>query len=137
MLIHEEEFSALGNRKILFNTGLSPAWDEEPFSRWIDGDNRCYCDTLGALGDAFRDLIPALEKVARDKDWPERQAFAQTVLKDIRAELEGEAETALLRAARDSDPRVREAAEEARKRTEQVLKEIGVALDAQHTAAED
>ncbi|ORC30310.1 dihydrofolate reductase [Marispirochaeta aestuarii] len=51
VLLHEEEFSALGNKKILFNTGLSPAWDEEPFSRWIDGDNRCYCDTLGALGD--------------------------------------------------------------------------------------
>ncbi len=52
VLLHEEEFAQLGNRKILFNTGLSPAWDEAPFAQWLDGDNRCYCDTLGALGGA-------------------------------------------------------------------------------------
>ncbi len=51
ILLHEEEFESLGNHKILFNTGLSPAWDEKPFAKWIEGDNRCYCDTLGALGD--------------------------------------------------------------------------------------
>lgn len=50
ILLHEEEFKALGNRKILFNTGLSPAWDEKPFLKWLEGDNLCYCDTTGALG---------------------------------------------------------------------------------------
>src|SRR5690606_28992145 len=50
VLIHEEEFTAMGDRKILFNTGLSPAWDTAPFEKWIDADNRCYCDTLIALG---------------------------------------------------------------------------------------
>ncbi|PRD56119.1 NAD(P)-dependent oxidoreductase [Sphingobacterium gobiense] len=50
VLMHEEEFAEMGNRKILFNTGLSPAWDEKPFEKWIGGDNRCYCDTLIALG---------------------------------------------------------------------------------------
>jgi lactate dehydrogenase-like 2-hydroxyacid dehydrogenase len=50
ILLHEEEFAQLGNRKILFNTGLSPAWDEAPFAKWITRDNRCYCDTIGALG---------------------------------------------------------------------------------------
>jgi len=50
ILLHEEEFRQLGNRKILFNTGLSPAWDEEPFTEWLEGDNLCYCDTPGALG---------------------------------------------------------------------------------------
>src|SRR5690606_16392866 len=50
VLLHEEEFSVLGNRKILFNTGLSPAWDEAPFAQWLEGDNRVYCDTVGALG---------------------------------------------------------------------------------------
>jgi hypothetical protein len=40
----------LGNKKILFNTGLSPAWDEQPFLKWLGGDNRCFCDTVGALG---------------------------------------------------------------------------------------
>lgn len=51
VLLHEAEFTALGHRKILFNTGLSPAWEEAPMLRWLDGgDNRLYCDTLGALG---------------------------------------------------------------------------------------
>ena len=50
VLLHEEEFKALGNRKIVFNTGLSPAWDEQPFLKWLKGDNLCFCDTIGALG---------------------------------------------------------------------------------------
>ncbi len=51
VLLHDEEFSRMGNHKILFNTGLSPAWDEEPFIRWLNEErNICYCDTLGALG---------------------------------------------------------------------------------------
>ncbi len=50
VLLYEEQFEKLGNRKILFNTGLSPAWDEPPFLRWLEGDNLCFCDTVGALG---------------------------------------------------------------------------------------
>lgn len=50
ILLHEEEFASLGNRKILFNTGLSPAWDEAPFLKWLEGDNLCFCDSAGALG---------------------------------------------------------------------------------------
>lgn len=51
VLLYEEQFQSLGDHKILFNTGLSPAWEEEAFDRWINRDNRCYCDTLIALGD--------------------------------------------------------------------------------------
>ncbi len=50
VLLHETEFASMGNRKILFNTGLSPAWDEAPFAQWIEKNNLCYCDTVGALG---------------------------------------------------------------------------------------
>lgn len=50
VLLHEAEFKSLGNKKILFNTGLSPAWDEPAFLRWLEGDNLCFCDTVGALG---------------------------------------------------------------------------------------
>ncbi len=50
VLMHEAEFEQFGNRKILFNTGLSPAWDEPAFIRWLEGDNLCFCDTVGALG---------------------------------------------------------------------------------------
>ena len=53
VLLHEEEISQLGQHKILFNTGLSPAWDEPALLHWLDsGDNRLYCDTIGALGGA-------------------------------------------------------------------------------------
>lgn len=50
VLLHEEEFKSLGDRKILFNTGLSPAWDEKPFLEWLENNNLCFCDTIGALG---------------------------------------------------------------------------------------
>lgn len=50
VLLYEAEFEQFGNKKILFNTGLSPAWDESAFSKWLEGDNLCYCDTLVALG---------------------------------------------------------------------------------------
>lgn len=50
VLLHEAEFEKLGNKKILFNTGLSPAWDEPAFVKWLEGDNLCFCDTVGALG---------------------------------------------------------------------------------------
>lgn len=51
VLLHEAEMQRLGHHKILFNTGLSPAWDESALLHWLDnGDNRLYCDTIGALG---------------------------------------------------------------------------------------
>jgi len=50
VLLHEAEFEQLGNKKILFNTGLSPAWDEAPLLKWLEGDNLCFCDTIGAIG---------------------------------------------------------------------------------------
>lgn len=50
ILLHEAEFKHLGNKKILFNTGLSPAWDEPAFTNWLEGNNLCFCDTVGALG---------------------------------------------------------------------------------------
>ena len=50
VLLHEEEFRQIGNKKILFNVGLSPAWDEAPFIQWLEKDNLCYCDSTDALG---------------------------------------------------------------------------------------
>lgn len=50
ILIRDAEFKQLGDKKILFNTGLSPAWEEPAFIEWLDGDNLCFCDTIGALG---------------------------------------------------------------------------------------
>jgi Lactate dehydrogenase and related dehydrogenases len=53
VLLGEAEFEKLGNKKMLFNTGLSPAWEEAPFLKWLKGDNRCFCDTIGALGSEY------------------------------------------------------------------------------------
>ncbi len=51
VLLYQEEFEKLGNHKILFNVGLSPAWDLQPFEEWLNNEsNRCLCDSLGALG---------------------------------------------------------------------------------------
>ena len=49
-MLHAGQFEMLGDKKILFNTGLSPAWDETPFLQWLEKDNLCFCDTVGALG---------------------------------------------------------------------------------------
>ena len=51
VLLHQNEFDKLGNHKILFNVGLSRAWDAKPFEQWInDNSNIFYCDSAGALG---------------------------------------------------------------------------------------
>ena len=49
VLLHEAEFRKLGDKKILLNTGLSPAWDVEPFVKSLSGNNLCFSDTVGAL----------------------------------------------------------------------------------------
>ncbi|MGV8964540.1 MAG: NAD(P)-dependent oxidoreductase [Candidatus Saccharimonadaceae bacterium] len=51
VLLHKQEFDSLGNHKIIFNVGLSPAWESQPFINWINQNNRCFCDSLGALGE--------------------------------------------------------------------------------------
>lgn len=51
VLLHENEFDKFGNNKILFNVGLSPSWDDEPFQKWLNHEsNIFYCDSLEALG---------------------------------------------------------------------------------------
>lgn len=51
VLLHQAQFEQLGNSKMLFNTGLTPAWDSAPFEKWLaSGHTAVFCDTLGALG---------------------------------------------------------------------------------------
>ena len=90
ILLHEAEFAKLGNRKILFNTGLSPAWDAVSFGKWIEGDNLCYCDTLGALG-GKQWLHRRNVRCMQASSGRTRQAFdrlSQKVLANISAYLE-------------------------------------------------
>lgn len=57
ILFHDEEFKALGNNKIMFNTSIGPSHDVDALERWLKlGKNEFFCDTLGALGATKNDL---------------------------------------------------------------------------------
>lgn len=52
LLLGPEEFAALGEGKLLFNTSIGPAFDPKDLKNWLDrGGNYFCCDTLGAIGD--------------------------------------------------------------------------------------
>lgn len=89
VLLHEAEFERLGNKKILFNTGLSPAWDEPAFTNWLAKDNLCFCDTVGALGGEHLLANPHV-RCMQVSTGRTRQAFdrlSEKVLENIRKEL--------------------------------------------------
>ena len=57
LLLGPEEFEALGNGKILFNTSIGPAFAPADLRKWLDGgENYFACDTLGAIGDPTGEL---------------------------------------------------------------------------------
>lgn len=92
ILLHDEEFGALGSRKILFNTSIGPAADLAALGRWLeDAKNLFCCDTVGALGDPAlleRENVLCINTSAGRT----REAFgllSQKVLANIRAHLEG------------------------------------------------
>lgn len=52
ILLHEEEFDALGQGKILFNTSIGPAHEIPALKKWLEKcGNYFVCDTAGALGE--------------------------------------------------------------------------------------
>lgn len=51
-LLYEEEFAIMGENKLLFNTALSPCFDQKALEKWLDLENTWYfCDTLMGLGE--------------------------------------------------------------------------------------
>lgn len=51
ILLHEEEFKAFGNGKVLVNTSISPSYDIEALKSWLScSDNYYLCDSIFALG---------------------------------------------------------------------------------------
>ena len=52
-LLYEEEFEALGRKiRFLFNTALSPCFEQHAIEKWLDRNNTWYfCDTLMGLGE--------------------------------------------------------------------------------------
>lgn len=58
ILLHQEEFEALGNGKILFNTSIGPSHDVGALKAWLEGGKNYFlCDTAGALGDTTGALL--------------------------------------------------------------------------------
>ncbi|MDO6746599.1 NAD(P)-dependent oxidoreductase [Gilvimarinus sp. 1_MG-2023] len=90
VLLNDEEFTSFGNGKILFNVGLSPAWQEAPFAEWIkDSSNACYCDSYGALGNEKYLEYPNVHSV-NICTGRTRQAFrrlSEKVINNIKAHL--------------------------------------------------
>ncbi len=58
ILLHEEEFKALGSKKILFNTSIGPAFEPADLKSWLaDGENIFVCDTKGAIGEGCDEIL--------------------------------------------------------------------------------
>lgn len=52
ILLHKEEFEALGKGKLLFNTSIGPAHEVDALAEWLNHEGGYFiCDTEGALGD--------------------------------------------------------------------------------------
>ena len=57
ILLHDEEFSHLGNGKIMINTSIGPASDMEALKKWIQCDSNTFiADTSGAVGDIYPEI---------------------------------------------------------------------------------
>ena len=51
LLLQKEQFEALGNGKVLFNTSIGPGFDSAALEAWLDcPDNVFLCDTKAAAG---------------------------------------------------------------------------------------
>lgn len=58
ILLHKEEFEALGSGKLLFNTSIGPSHEIPALAEWLDQEGNYFiCDTAGALGDPSGALL--------------------------------------------------------------------------------
>ena len=58
ILLHKEEFKALGSGKLLFNTSIGPSHDIPALAEWLEQEGNYFiCDTAGALGDPSGALL--------------------------------------------------------------------------------
>lgn len=58
ILLHEEEFQILGNRKIMINTSIGPASDMDALRKWVSNPaNILCCDSRDAVGDIADEVI--------------------------------------------------------------------------------
>lgn len=58
ILLHKEEFEALGSGKLLFNTSIGPSHEIPALAEWLEQEGNYFiCDTAGALGDPSGALL--------------------------------------------------------------------------------
>lgn len=58
LLLQEEEFNALGDGKVLFNTSIGPGFDSAALEKWVRREgNYFFCDTKAAAGDVSGDFF--------------------------------------------------------------------------------
>ncbi len=58
ILLHDEQFQYLGNKKILMNTSIGTASDTDALAAWLESEENLYCcDTKAAIGDPTGRLI--------------------------------------------------------------------------------
>ena len=89
LLLGEEEFRALGDGKILFNTSIGPGFDSAAMERWVRREgNWFFCDTAAAAGNVSEDFFELPRVVCRNVSAGRtRQAFillSEKVLANIR-----------------------------------------------------
>ena len=92
ILLGKEEFEALGQGKILFNTSIGPSHEIDALSEWLAGEKNYFvCDTEGALGDPSGQLLAHPQVFCAGVSVGKtRQAFvllSRKVLDNIRAYL--------------------------------------------------
>ena len=57
ILLHDEEFSHIGNGKIMINTSIGPASDMTALRKWIlDDSNTFISDTAAGIGDIYQEV---------------------------------------------------------------------------------
>lgn len=57
ILLHEEEFEALGCGKIMINTSIGPAAEMNLLKKWVEDESNILCaDTSGAIGDIYNEI---------------------------------------------------------------------------------
>ena len=92
ILLGAEEFAAMGNGKILFNTSIGPSHEPAALADWLShGDNYFVCDTAAAAGDVDGSILGHKNTIcANVSAGRTRQAFgllSQKVLANIEAAL--------------------------------------------------
>lgn len=93
LLLGEEEFAALGDGKVLFNTSIGPGFDSAALARWVAREgNWFFCDTAAAAGPVPEEFWRNPRVVCRNVSAGRtRQAFvllSEKVLDNLRSALD-------------------------------------------------